>query len=92
MRVILSCETTDPSSSNVETFGCWINDWRSLYCKELKKVKQSKKIGSYADDIYAPTLSYWGLLFRAGQQESRNAFSDGGCECDADEVSTYVKR
>jgi hypothetical protein len=60
-----------------------------------KKVKQSIKSGSSADDIYVLTLWYYELLlFTADQEESRNAISNDdsdteGSEVETDEVSTY---
>lgn len=68
-------KTADPSATQ-ETVRCKINNLRSAFRKELNKVKNSKKSGCSAEDIYAPTLWYYDLLaFTADQEENRNTVS-----------------
>lgn len=61
---------------------------RSAFHKELEKIKQSRKSGSSADDIYIPTFSYYELLlFSANQEESQNTISNDSSyteECEAE--------
>ncbi|XP_074041337.1 uncharacterized protein [Leptinotarsa decemlineata] len=46
-----------------------INNLRSSFRKELKKVNKSKKSGSGTDEIYVPTLWYYKLLLFTSDQE-----------------------
>ncbi|KAI4455223.1 hypothetical protein MML48_9g00018651 [Holotrichia oblita] len=53
-----------------------INNMRSAFRKELKKVKLSKKSGTSPDETYTPSLWYYdSLLFTADQEECRETFS-----------------
>ncbi|XP_022162645.1 uncharacterized protein LOC111028339 [Myzus persicae] len=54
-----------------------INNLRSSYRKELKKVKESTRTGSGADDVYQPKLWYFNILsFLDDQDTPRNSRSN----------------
>jgi hypothetical protein len=46
-----------------------INNLRSTFRKELKKVNDSKRSGSSGDDVYAPSLWYFNELMFLVDQE-----------------------
>lgn len=54
-----------------------INNLRSSYRKELKKVRESTKSGSSRDELYVPKLWYYNLLhFLDDQETPRNSRSN----------------
>lgn len=66
-----------------------INNLRSAFRKELKKVRQSKRSGEGSENIYVPTLWYFNLLmFTADQEEPRHSVSNDASDEDMEsEVS-----
>lgn len=53
-----------------------INNLRSAFRKELRKVKDCKKSGSAGDDVYTPTLWYYNdLMFLVDQETSEPSVS-----------------
>ncbi|XP_028140600.1 uncharacterized protein LOC114334695 [Diabrotica virgifera virgifera] len=59
-----------------ETVRSKINNLRSAFRKELKKVQKSKRSGASTEDIYTPGLWYYELLlFTANQEESSETVS-----------------
>jgi len=67
-----------------------INNLRSSYRKELKKIKESTRTGSGADDVYQPKLWYYNMLsFLDDQDTPRNSRSniESDVENSASEVS-----
>lgn len=69
----------DPSADR-NTVVKKINALRTVYKKELLKVKSSEKSGAGADDIYKPSLWYFDRLHFLNDQDfarpSRNTMSD----------------
>lgn len=64
------------NEATVEMVKQKINNMRSAFRKELKKVKMSKRTGTSADEIYTPSLWYYdSLLFTADNEESRETLS-----------------
>lgn len=54
-----------------------INNLRSSYRKELKKVRESTRSGSSREDVYIPKLWYYNLLqFLDDQETPRNSRSN----------------
>ncbi|XP_026819049.1 uncharacterized protein LOC113558324 [Rhopalosiphum maidis] len=54
-----------------------INNLSSSYRKEIKKVKESTRSGSGADDVYQPKLWYFNMLsFFDDQDTPRNSHSN----------------
>lgn len=47
-----------------------INNIRSAYRRQLKKVNQSMHTGAGSDEIYTPTLWYYNLLSFLSDQET----------------------
>jgi hypothetical protein len=64
-----------------------INNLRSTFRKELKKVNDSKRSGTSADDLYVPSLWYYNeLLFLVGQETPDKSLSTvGGLPVEGDE-------
>ncbi|XP_050298781.1 uncharacterized protein LOC126737773 [Anthonomus grandis grandis] len=60
-----------------------INNMRTAFRRELKKVQDSKGTGIGTDDLYEPTLWYYDLLLFTSQSESGRK----GRAIDEDEVS-----
>ncbi|XP_037917861.1 uncharacterized protein LOC119655801 [Hermetia illucens] len=58
----------DPSADR-NTVVKKINALRTVYKKELSKVKSSEKSGAGADDIYKPSLWYFDLLHFLNDQD-----------------------
>ncbi|XP_074032663.1 uncharacterized protein [Leptinotarsa decemlineata] len=56
-------------NATIDTVKNKINNLRSSFRKELKKVNKSKKFGSGTDEIYVPTLWYYKLLLFTSDQE-----------------------
>ncbi|XP_031327378.1 uncharacterized protein LOC116158689 [Photinus pyralis] len=73
---LLELYKTVDSEATVESVKNKINNMRSAFRKELKKVKMSKRSGSSADEIYTPSLWYYDLLlFTTDQEECRETLS-----------------
>ena len=54
-----------------------VDSIRASFRKELRRVRDSKRSGLSADDVYKPTLWYFGLLlFTAGQDIPRRSKSN----------------
>lgn len=68
-----------------------INNMRSSYRKELKKIKDSMKTGSGADEIYHPKLWYFDLLSFLNDQEKPRPSSSNLCQELENEVSENTK-
>jgi hypothetical protein len=64
-----------------------INNLRSTFRKELKKVNDSKRSGTSADDLYIPSLWYYNeLLFLVDQETPDKSLSTvGGLPVEGDE-------
>ncbi|KAJ8970708.1 hypothetical protein NQ314_001055 [Rhamnusium bicolor] len=74
---------TGDSNATQETVRNKINNLRSAFRKEFKRIKSSKKTGSSTDDVYAPNLWYYDLLlFTAHQEEPRNTVSSNKSDDD----------
>lgn len=70
-----------------------INNIRSSYRKEVKKVESSSKSGSGADEQYVPKLWYFNLLsFLNDQCEPRNSRSNIDSEGEGTEVDVSIKK
>ncbi|KAJ8897218.1 hypothetical protein PR048_002564 [Dryococelus australis] len=73
-----------------------INNLRSAYRKEIKKVKASTKSGAAGDEIYKPKLWYFPLLSFLGDQDTPRASrtnvdsSDDGDDKSATEDGPHV--
>lgn len=73
---LLDLYKTVEEDATVETVKHKINNMRSAFRKELKKVKSSKRTGTSPDDIYIPSLWYYdSLLFTVDQEECRESLS-----------------
>ncbi|KAG5896356.1 hypothetical protein JTB14_005834 [Gonioctena quinquepunctata] len=69
------------SFANVETVKKKINNLRSAFRKELKKVKKSTRSGASTSSVYKPTLWYYNLLFfTCDQAEAREGQSNEDSE------------
>lgn len=68
-----------------------INNMRSSFRKELKKkIKESMRTGSGADEVYQPKLWYFELLrFLSDQETPRPSSSNIDSQDSENEVSTY---
>ncbi|XP_068102449.1 uncharacterized protein [Hyperolius riggenbachi] len=63
-------------TANVELVKSKIQNLRTVFKKELNKVRESQRSGAGADDIYTPRLWYYDLLlFTADQEEPRQSVS-----------------
>lgn len=60
-RLIEKLKTIEPNASK-DTVIKKINNLRSAYRKEIKKIKASMKSGAAGDSIYKPKLWYFYLL------------------------------
>ncbi|KAK9696758.1 Alcohol dehydrogenase transcription factor Myb/SANT-like [Popillia japonica] len=70
---LLDLYKTVDVKATVESVKNKINNMRSAFTKELKRVKISKKSGTSPDETYTPSLWYYdSLLFTADQEECRN--------------------
>ncbi|XP_024879150.1 uncharacterized protein LOC112459340 [Temnothorax curvispinosus] len=67
-KLVEKLKEVEPSA-NKESVVKKINNIRSNYRKELKKVKASSKTGSGTDDIYEPKLWYFKLLCFLNDQD-----------------------
>ncbi|PNF39816.1 hypothetical protein B7P43_G03173 [Cryptotermes secundus] len=68
-------KTVDPQA-NKETVLKKINNLRSSFRKERKKVLMAKKSGMSSEDLYVPKLWYYkDLLFPLDQEEALDGFS-----------------
>lgn len=68
-RLIEVWKQVDPNC-NKSTVLKKINNLRSSYRKELKKVREATKSGASADDVYLPKLWYYNLLHFLDDQET----------------------
>lgn len=67
-----------------------INNMRSSFRKELKKIKESMRTGSGADEVYQPKLWYFELLrFLSDQETPRPSSSNIDSQDSENDVSTY---
>ncbi|XP_023703298.1 uncharacterized protein LOC111862274 [Cryptotermes secundus] len=65
-----------------------INNLRSVFRKELKKVNESKKSGASANDVYVPSLWYFGeLMFLVDQETPDDSISTNELGNDINEKS-----
>lgn len=88
------CKTVDQNAS-IDTVKKKINNIRSAFRKEHKKVLKSKRSGSSTEEIYEPTLWYYKLLlFTASQEEPRQSVSneDDFTDDDVDHISNEVRK
>ena len=58
------------SDATIETVKKRINNMRSVFRKEMKKVSESIRSGGSAADVYAPQLWYYSLLLFLKDQET----------------------
>lgn len=58
------------SDATIETVKKRINNMKSVFRKEMKKVSQSIRSGASAADVYAPRLWYYSLLLFLKDQET----------------------
>lgn len=58
------------SDATIETVKKRINNMRSVFRKEMKKVSESIRSGASAADVYAPQLWYYSLLLFLKDQET----------------------
>ncbi|KAJ8926227.1 hypothetical protein NQ314_021415 [Rhamnusium bicolor] len=73
---LLSFYKTGDENATVDSVKNKINNLRSAFRKELKKVRKSKRSGEGSDSVYEPTLWYFNLLlFTADQEKPRNSVS-----------------
>ncbi|XP_031333976.1 uncharacterized protein LOC116163988 [Photinus pyralis] len=76
LKLIEKLKEIDPSCTK-STVLKKINNLRSSFRKEAKKVKDSMRTGSGADEVYHPKLWYYDLLnFVEDQEVSRNSRSN----------------
>ncbi|XP_064104319.1 uncharacterized protein LOC135214179 [Macrobrachium nipponense] len=67
----------EKESATRDTVTKKINNMRSSFRKEMKKVENSKKSGAATDDVYRPSLWYYDqLLFLRDQETPRTSSSD----------------
>ncbi|CAH1955462.1 unnamed protein product [Acanthoscelides obtectus] len=78
LKIDKKLKEIDPScTTTVSTVLKKINNLRSSFRKEAKKVKDSMRTGSGADEVYHPKLWYYDLLkFVEDQEVSRNSRSN----------------
>jgi len=75
-KLISKLREVEPNADR-ETAVKKINNIRSSYRRELKKVKQSMHSGAGSDDVYSPTLWYFPLLsFLSDQETPRSSASN----------------
>lgn len=73
---LLELYKTVDTEATVESVKHKINNMKSAFRKELKRVKISNRSSSSADEIYTPSLWYYDLyLFTADQEECRETLS-----------------
>ncbi|KAG8231412.1 hypothetical protein J437_LFUL012422 [Ladona fulva] len=91
-RLVEKWKEVEPSSTKL-TILRKINNLRSSYRKELKKVKESMKSGSLVEEVYVPKLWYFKLLQFLDEQEmpqsSRSSLHSDDDISDHDEEETY---
>lgn len=58
------------SDATIETVKKRINNMRSVFRKEMKKISESKRSGASADEVYSPQLWYYSLLLFLKDQET----------------------
>jgi hypothetical protein len=77
-NLIVKLKVLEPNASR-ESVVKKINNLRSTFRKELKKVNDSKRSGTSADDLYVPTLwCYNELLFLVDQETPNKSLSTVG--------------
>lgn len=82
---------TVDQEANIDKVKKKINNIRSAFRKEHKKVLKSRRSGSASDDIYEPTLWYYNiLLFTASQEEPRDTISNEDEFLESDEEGDGV--
>lgn len=75
-KLLLYYKEKDPNAT-IDSVKRKINNLRSTFRKELKKVRKSKRSGESSDNIYEPSLWYFNLLmFTADQEEPRKSISN----------------
>lgn len=75
-KLLMFYKQTDRNAT-IDSIKKKINNLRSTFRKELKKVRKSKRSGEGSDNIYVPTLWYFNLLmFTADQEEPRTSISN----------------
>ncbi|CAH1983109.1 unnamed protein product [Acanthoscelides obtectus] len=87
-KLISYCKTVDKNAS-MDMVKKKINNIRSAFRKEHKKVLKSKRSGSSTEELYEPTLWYYKLLlFTASQEEPRMSVSnDDESESEGDDAN-----
>lgn len=80
-------------SASIDTVKNKLNNLRSSFRKELKKVNKSKKSGTGSEDVYTPTLWYFKLLlFTSDQEEALQPISnDNDDDMDAEVSDNEVR-
>jgi len=87
---LLTYYQTFDSSATKDTVRAKINNLRSSFRKELKKVRRSKSSATSENEIYIPTLWYYKLLSFTAEHELPNDDTDvEGIEVEADIVFNY---
>ena len=61
LKLIIKLKEIEPSTTRKSVVSR-INNMRSSYRKELKKIRASTRTGAGADDVYVPTLWYFADL------------------------------
>lgn len=90
-KLISYCKTVDKNAS-MDTVKKKINNIRSAFRKEHKKVLKSKRSGSSTEELYEPTLWYYKLLlFTASQEEPRMSVSNDD-ESEDDDANNEVRK
>nr|CAI5849403.1 unnamed protein product [Callosobruchus analis] len=73
---LLQLFKTVSDDATIEAVKNKINNMRSAFRKELKKVKESKRSGTSSEQVYIPTLWYYdSLLFTIQHEQYREAIS-----------------
>nr|CAI5839182.1 unnamed protein product [Callosobruchus analis] len=73
---LLQLFKTVSDDATIEAVKNKINNMRSAFRKELKKVKESKRSGTSSEQVYIPTLWYYdSLLFTIQHEQCREAIS-----------------
>nr|CAI5840209.1 unnamed protein product [Callosobruchus analis] len=73
---LLQLFKTVSDDATIEAVKNKINNMRSAFRKELKKVKESKRSGTSSEQVYIPTLWYYdSLLFTIQHEQCRETIS-----------------
>ncbi len=70
--LVKKCKEIDPDA-NKDYVSKKVNSFRTVFRKEIKKIKESEKSGAGADDVYTPTLWYFPLLNFLHDQDTPRA-------------------